>query len=450
MTSVDSLDPALLDPADMRTALAARDIGAVYRLLGKAGVTQRQIAQLTHQSQSEVSAILQGRQVRDVWVLERIADGLGVPRAWMRLGYGEGEPDTSSAEEDGDMKRRALIAATMGAALGQVVQGLGEFTEVALPRGESLPSRLDMVHVHTVQAVTERLRGVARHFGGQADLFGTATQLYTRWMPVPAAEAIKARLAAALAELHTEAGWCCHDSGLDGTGHFTRAVRLAEVAGDAYGIANAAWHAGVTLIHNGHPNDALKEFQLGQIRLGGFAPGTSTLASRRTDDPRLPPLAARLGRQSAAAYALLNRPEQAQRYLTEAHEGWAPRDAFERAGRDFESAVVQLDLHRLDTAEQFAASAVRTYGEGHRRDRIWAELLLAEIHLRAGEPRGLTLAHHAIEGVSTLQSVAARQQRLIPLATALEARPGNGTQELAQVARKIATTRISWPSRSLH
>jgi hypothetical protein len=245
-----------------------------------------------------------------------------------------------------------------------------------------------MVHVHTVQAVTERLHGVARYYGGQADLFGTAAKLYTRWMQVPATEAVRARLAAALAELHTEAGWCSHDSGLDGTGHFIRAVRLAATAGDAYGIANAAWYAGVTLIHQGHPNDALKEFQLGQIRLGGLAPGTSTPATRRTDDPRIPALAARLSRQSARTYALLNRPDQAQRYLTKAHNEWAPQDAVERAGRDFETAVIQLDLHRLDPAEQFAASAVHTYGEGCRLGRVWAELLLAEVHVRAGEPPG--------------------------------------------------------------
>ncbi|MGH3853779.1 MAG: hypothetical protein ACRDR6_09815, partial [Pseudonocardiaceae bacterium] len=64
------------------------------------------------------------------------------------------------------------------------------------------------------------------------------------------------------------------------------------------------------------------------------------------------------------------------------------------------------------------------------------------IHVRAGEPRGLTLAHHAIEAVSTLQSVAARREWLTPLATALEARPGTDTQELARMARQIATTRI--------
>jgi hypothetical protein len=116
--------------------------------------------------------------------------------------------------------------------------------------------------------------------------------------------------------------------------------------------------------------------------------------------------------------------------------------AFERAVGDLGTAAIQLDLGQLDTAEQFAASAMHTYGENHRLGRIWAELLLAEIHIRAGEPHGLTLAHHAIKAMNTLQSITARQQRLIPLATALEARPNNDTQQLARMARKIVATRI--------
>ncbi|MBW0010411.1 MAG: transcriptional regulator, partial [Pseudonocardiales bacterium] len=46
----------------MRAALAARDIGALYRLLRRVGVSQRKIAQLTGQSPSEVSEIIKGRQ----------------------------------------------------------------------------------------------------------------------------------------------------------------------------------------------------------------------------------------------------------------------------------------------------------------------------------------------------------------------------------------------------
>ncbi|MBV8541783.1 MAG: hypothetical protein JO364_21260 [Pseudonocardiales bacterium] len=83
----------------------------------------------------------------------------------------------------------------------------------------------------------------------------------------------------------------------------------------------------------------------------------------------------------------------------------------------------------------------RVLGEGHyRRGHTVAELLLAEIHIRNGEPRGLTPAHQAIEKVSTLQSIAARREWLMPLATTLETRPGTDTQELARTARQITTT----------
>ncbi|HWR47026.1 MAG TPA: helix-turn-helix transcriptional regulator [Pseudonocardiaceae bacterium] len=436
---MDSLDPAFLEGDEMRAALAARDIGTVYRLLRRVGVSQRRIARWTDQSQSEVCEILKGRRVRDVWVLERIADGLGVPRARMGLGYGEG-PDTPSAEEDLDeeMKRRALISVTMATALDQVIPGL---TELALPTDEPLPSRLGMSDVHTVRAVTEQLTSVTRYYGGQAELHGAAAKLYTRWLQVPAPEAVKAQLGAALAELHTQAGWCCYDSGLDGTGFFLRALRLAGAAGDSYGIANAAWQAGMMLKGTGHPNDAQKLFQLGRLRLGSFRPSGSIPATLCPDDPRIPILIARLNRQSATAYAVMGGPDEANRYLAEASDGWAPRDAFERAGGDFVTAGVQLVLGQLDAAEQLAASAVRSYGENHRRDRTQAELLLAEVHVRAGEPGGLTLARDAIEGVSILRSVVARRQRLVPLAAALEARPGSDTRELARIARRIGTTR---------
>jgi predicted XRE-type DNA-binding protein len=57
------IDPVWWERSDMRAALAVRDIGAVYRALREVGISQRQIAALTGQSQSEVSEILTGRQV---------------------------------------------------------------------------------------------------------------------------------------------------------------------------------------------------------------------------------------------------------------------------------------------------------------------------------------------------------------------------------------------------
>ena len=87
--STPPIDPRLCEREDVRRILSARDIGGLYRLLKDAGLTQRRIAELTGQSQSEVSEILKGRQVRDVTVLERIAEGLGIPRELMGLSFGE-------------------------------------------------------------------------------------------------------------------------------------------------------------------------------------------------------------------------------------------------------------------------------------------------------------------------------------------------------------------------
>ena len=450
--SAPAIDPALYRREDVRRIMAERDIGALYRVLKDAGITQRQIAELTRQSQSEVSEILKGRRVRDVTVLERICDGLGIPCELMGLSYGqssarsedgaypgaEGDPDP---EVEDEMRRRVLLAATSLAALGRVVTSLGELAELALPQtgDEPLPSRLEMSHVQAVKAVTQRLRAMARQYGGQAEVFGAAAKCYMRWMGVPATDAVEARLSCALAELHTEAGWACYDSGVDGKGYFTRALRLAGEGRDGYGIGNTAWHAGASLVRSGHPNDALKCFQLGQLSLAGFQPAKSKPATFRTDDPRVPTISARLDMSSAAAYALMDHPEQARRALADAQESWQPCNVYESADKDLNAARIQADLGRFDTAEPFAATAARTFGEANRRDGATAVVVLAELHVRTGEPRGLQLAHHAVVTVTKLSSVRACRQ-LEPLAVALEARRSSDAQELARMARQVAAT----------
>jgi len=57
------IDPRLYDRPDVRPILAEHDIAGLYRALNDAGVPQRRIAELTGQSQSEISEILQGRRV---------------------------------------------------------------------------------------------------------------------------------------------------------------------------------------------------------------------------------------------------------------------------------------------------------------------------------------------------------------------------------------------------
>ena len=112
---------------------------------------------------------------------------------------------------------------------------------------------------------------------------------------------------------------------------------------------------------------------------------------------------------------------------------------YERADKDLNAARIQVDLGHLDTAEPFAATAARTFGEANRRDGATAVVVLAELHVRTGEPRGLQLAHHAVTTVTKLNSVRACRQ-LEPLAVALEARRSSDARELARMARQVASS----------
>ena len=72
---------------DVREALANRDLAAVYRVHSRYGTSQRQVAVVAAQSQSEISETLAGRPVVAYDVLVRVAEGLGVPWGFMGLAY---------------------------------------------------------------------------------------------------------------------------------------------------------------------------------------------------------------------------------------------------------------------------------------------------------------------------------------------------------------------------
>src|SRR3954471_12925488 len=117
----DQVDPALWHRADMRAALAARDIAGVFRLLQRVGVSQRRIAALTGQSQSEISEILAGRQVVSYDVLARIADGLGIARGQMGLAFDEDTARMVSGDNaliDNGPERPEAVARLTGLAVG--------------------------------------------------------------------------------------------------------------------------------------------------------------------------------------------------------------------------------------------------------------------------------------------------------------------------------------------
>ncbi|MGQ0776784.1 MAG: helix-turn-helix domain-containing protein [Pseudonocardiales bacterium] len=444
------LEPARYAQPDLRQLLAALDIGGLYRVLGQGGgLTQREIARRTGQSQSEVSDIVSGRRrVENIHLLRRIVDGLEIPPEFVGLswwspdgsywgpdGSGNGAVQVTGSPEGVEvevLRRHALMLGGI-AAFGAQIKGIGELADPYPAPGElPLPSRLDMSHVAWVEQTTEDVWALRRAHGGQAELARAAVAHFTRWRGVDAPEDVQHALTAALAGAHRVAGLCCFDSGHNrhARDHFRQAIELAIETGDHHRAASVLLASGWLEAMASHPSNALKCYQLGH----------SALARAVGDDSYAAFLTSWLNANSAGAYAQLNDRRQALTYLSRSRDGWEPPDTFQRADFDWFTADVVWRLGRLDDAEPFAASAARLFGAPKSRDGVKALITVATIHVHTGESDGLMLAHQVINNAATLHSVPTRQ-RLLPLAQALDTRPGSDAKDLARSARQAAATR---------
>lgn len=87
-------DTAVFEGRPLVEHLAARDVSALLRFLRTRGLSRARLAALTGLSETRVRQIAQGRQrVTSFEVLERIADGLSIPRPYLGLAASsEGSP----------------------------------------------------------------------------------------------------------------------------------------------------------------------------------------------------------------------------------------------------------------------------------------------------------------------------------------------------------------------
>ena len=442
-----AIDPALYRQDDVRRVLAEHDIAALYLALKDAGFTQRQIAELTGQSQSEVSEILDGRQVASYDLLVRIAKGLSIPRELMGLSFGAyPEGVTVANPPEGvsvEVLRRRLIELGGGLAVAASAAKLApllERLEVPDPSPAPLPSRLSGVHVAKVRDLTQRLGDAHRAYGPDPEVCGAATAWAMRLLDVSGSEPVKQALMIAVAEMHLQAGWAGVDAGLYDRAmyHCGRALELGTETGDAYCQAVALNRAGLATVEHGDPNEGLKLLQVGTVTALDIPP----------DEPR----AVRVGGSgraavqaialvdSATALADLDEPEKANTELARSRELWQPTPADTHGDLDRPAACLELERGHLDAAEPFAVASVRRWEGVSQNGHTNSCVVLATIHVRAGEPRGLHLAHSAISAANKISSVRVRR-RLVPLDAALEARPNSDAKQLARMARQVATTR---------
>ncbi len=446
MLDLPGQDPTLLALPGMRAALANHDISMMYRLLNSAGVPQRRIAELTGQSQSEVSEILKGRRVMVYEVLVRICVGLGIPREAMGLGWGTYAGDTAAdapgEEDESEVLRRQfdhLLGLAGTAAFGAAVPGVGKLSAPATPgQPMAVPARIGRADVEAIRDVTHAVASAARSVGGQAGPACSFAQWAERCLGADASDPARQALLSALAELHVIAAWCCHDSQapVQSYAHFCTAVDLAIQAQDSYQACYALRHAARMLLERDKPNDALKLLQLAELHLVDASSG----------DPRVAPLRCELAMLSGLTRARLGPGgidnEPVRLALAGAWDGWPPPSRHARACFDLTTAEIYLHLGKLDTAEAMAATSVRTFATGtDRREGVLAEIVLARLHVLSWEPDAARLAAQAIESVIPTRSSVARLA-LAPLAADLAARPRSDLHELARRARQLAATRV--------
>ena len=456
-----AIDPTLYHRDEVRAVLAAHDIAGLYQLLKDAGLTQRDIAALTGQSQSEVSEILTGRRVLSYDLLVRITEGLAIPRELMGLswwgpegthagpdGAYRGEVTVASPEGVDEMlrRRRQVIELGAGVAVGAPLAKLAqllECLELPDPSPVPLPSRLSHIHVEKVRDLTRRLDEADNVSGRDPGMSSAAAAWGTQLLDVPGAEAVKRALMVAVAELHAVAGWAGFDSGLYDRAmhHYGRALKLATEAGDAYCQAIALIEAGLATVEHGQPNDGLQMLQVGDVTALHIPPDESR-AVVVAESGKAAVQSVALA-DSAAALSRLDYPEAAQAAdtaLTKARELWQPTPADPYGDLDRPAACLELERGHLDAAEPFAVASLRRWEGGSQISRTLSAIVLATIHVGAGEPRGLHLAHGAVTAAAKLTSVRTRR-RLEPLVAALAARRGSDAEQLARMARQVATTR---------
>ncbi|HEY2763934.1 MAG TPA: helix-turn-helix transcriptional regulator [Pseudonocardiaceae bacterium] len=440
----DPIDPVLFERDDLRSVLAVRDISALYRALTEAGISQHRIARATGQAQSDVSEIIAGRRVIAYDVLERISGGLGIPREYLGLGYGQGGAyrgvATDADTPEGvhlEMLRRHLIALGGVALTGATVTKLGQLLdELPGPPPVPLPGRLSATHVTQVQDLTRRLDVGDTYCDSQ--VCSSAAILATRLLSVPGPDPMRQRLLVAVAELHSVAGWAAFDAGLHRCAlyHHARTLELGTEAGDPYLQTLALNYSALVTVENGHPDDGLKLRQLAQVKAWDIP----------QDDHRAV-VVGEVGKTalqacalegSAEAAAMMGDLDTAVGYLMKGRDLWTPTVDDPFGDMDRPAARLELARGRLDAAERFAVASVRRWNGGRQISRTTSGIVLATVHIRAGDSGGLPLAQQTITDASRFRSARVRRQWLLPLADALDTRPGSDAQDLARTARQVA------------
>ncbi len=446
-SSEPAISAVIWERPEMREALAVRDMGTVYRLLQRVGISQRRIAALTGQSQSEVSEIIAGRQVMAYDLLSRIADGLGIPRGYLGMAYEDppSPPKPLSISHEPVDRRRLLAdaaAVTVGAAMG-LERWLVPIPDTQTP----LPNRIGSADVDQLEATIRHLRMLDLEYGGGAcrDLAVAQVRRSTRLLTASQTPQVRLRLQLALADLHAVAGWASFDIGMydPAERYLARALELARHTGEHTLIAKILYCMSRLHLHRNWASDGLRLLRLGQD------------AAKEARDPLVSSL---LAANEAWAHAMLNDSRQAFNLIGQAEDDFVRGDVDNAQPwlRFYGTAdltalrgtvyttLSEHDSGRCQSAIDSLSLALTLRGDSATRSRAFELTALATAQLRAGDlDRGAETGHEAVDLALRLRSTRVTD-RLAPLIQ--EARRHSGHSGLESlVERSQAATSANAP-----
>ncbi|MFJ4010964.1 XRE family transcriptional regulator [Streptomyces sp. NPDC090026] len=256
------LPPHVLGDPRMVEACRARDFGTIFTLVRRAGIYPSRIARLCEMTPSRVSEVIAGkRTLTQIGVIERVADGLGIPGSMLGL--------AARAWESSD---------------GPVVQDLAPAEETprpALPRQVAVPAddgddealelQRELMAATSAGSMVaalystqvDTMRKLDRQLGAERLLPQLQEQIHQMENLLRYGTAAGAReaLAAVLTEASTLAGWQALDLGRYKTAwslHET-AKSAAREAGSPALLAHATAQQAYVLLDLGKPDEAIAQ-----------------------------------------------------------------------------------------------------------------------------------------------------------------------------------------------
>ncbi|MFF2571089.1 XRE family transcriptional regulator [Streptomyces sp. NPDC058084] len=273
------LPSRVLELPEMVDACRDRDFGVIFKLAQRAGLYPSRIARLCDMTPSRVSEVIaRKRAVTQIGVIERVADGIGIPGAMLGLA-------ARAWETEQDEPPVAVPSAVTGrpAVIGR--QSPPPALELSLPfDDEALELKRELARAATADGTVARLYSMQIDTMRQMDRqMGAATVIPQLEVQIAQMENLlrfgtapggREPLAAALTEAATLAGWMALDLGL-----YRKAWQLHETAkaaaresGSPALMAHAVGQQAYVLLDLGESAKAVDQVRYARESAGGGLP----------------------------------------------------------------------------------------------------------------------------------------------------------------------------------